>query len=93
MPTLTAERVRLTARIPKQLRATLEQAAQLQGATLNQFVVQSAFQEAQRVLEREAVIQLSQRDAQRVFSLLADPPKPTRPLKAAVRAYRHWVRA
>ena len=55
-------------------------------------MVQSAFQEAQRVLEREAVIQLSQRDAQRVFSLLADPPKPTRPLKVAVRAYRHLVR-
>ena len=51
MPTMTSERVRLTARIPEHLRDTLEQAAGLQGATLNQFVVQSAFAEAQRVLK------------------------------------------
>ena len=39
MPTMIAERVRLTARIPERLRETLEQAAELQGATLNPFVV------------------------------------------------------
>ena len=92
MPTMTAERVRLTARIPGRLRDTLEQAAELQGATLNQFVVQSAFAEAQRVLERETQIQLSQRDAQRVFGLLAHPPKPNRTFKAAVRASRTPLR-
>ncbi len=81
-------RVRLTARIPSRLRDTLEQAAELQGATLNQLVAQSALAEAQRVLEREAQIQLSQRDAQKVFGLLAHPPKPNCLLKAAVKASR-----
>lgn len=75
------------------MRDALEQAAQLQGATLNQFVVQSAFQEAQRVLERETVIRLSQRDAQEVFGLLERPPKTNRRLKEAVKAYRDLVRA
>ena len=79
-------RVRLTARIPGRLRDTLEQAAELPGATFNQFVVQSAFAETQRVLERETQIQLSQRDAQKVFGLQAPPPKPSRALKAAVKA-------
>jgi uncharacterized protein (DUF1778 family) len=93
MPTMTAERVRLTARIPERLRETLEQAAELQGATLNQFVVQSAFAEAQRVLERETLIHLSQRDANKVFGLLPHPPKPNRELKAAVKADRTRLRA
>lgn len=91
MPTID-EDIRITARVPAELKDTLERAAQLQGATLNQFVVQSAFHEAQRILERETVIRLSQRDAQKVFSLLEHPPKPNKRLKDAVKAYRNLVR-
>lgn len=87
-----SELLSITARIPAELRGTLEQAAQLQGATLDQFVVQSAFQEAQRVVERETVIHLSRRDAQKVFSLLDCPPKPNARLKEAVTACRAKVR-
>ena len=90
---MIAERVRLTARTPGRLRDTLEQAAELQGATLNQFGVQSALAEAQRLLERETQIRLSQRDAQKVCGLLAHPPKPNRVLKAAVKASRTPLRA
>ena len=93
MPTLEDERVRITARVPSEMRDALEQAARLQGATLNQFVVQSAFQEAQRVLERETVIRLSQRDAQKVFALLDRPPRAKKGLREAVKAYRELVRA
>ena len=55
---MIAERVRLTARTPGRLRDTLEQAAELQGATLNQFVVRSAggfglFVDAQDVAARD----------------------------------------
>ena len=92
MPTLDNEKIRITARVPSEMRDALEEAAQLQGATLNQFVVQSAYQEAQRILERETVIRLSQRDAQKVFSLLEHPPKPSKRLKEAVKAYRKLVR-
>jgi len=92
MPTKEVEKVRVTARVPCEIREALEQAAQLQGATLNQFVVQSAYQEAQRILERETVIRLSQRDAQKVFSLSERPPKANKRLKAAVKAYHELVR-
>ena len=92
MATTGSEKIRITARIPTEMRDALEQAAQLQGATLNQFMVQSAYQEAQRILERETVIRLSQRDAQEVFSLLERPPKAKRKLKEAVKAYRELVR-
>jgi uncharacterized protein (DUF1778 family) len=92
MPTLEDEKVRITARVSSEMRDALEQAAQLQGATLNQFVVQSAYQEAQRVLERETVIRLSRRDAQKVFSMLEHPPKANKQLKEAVKAYHELVR-
>jgi uncharacterized protein (DUF1778 family) len=93
MPTLAENKTRITARVPAALRETLEQAAQLQGATLNHFVVQSAFQEAQRIVERETLIRLSQREARRVFSLLDRPPKPSKQLTEAVKAFRAKVRA
>ena len=93
MSTIDDERIRITARVPAEMRDALEQAAQLQGATLNQFVVQSAYQEAQRILERETVLRLSQRDAQKVFSMLEHPPKANKQLRDAVKAYHELISA
>lgn len=90
---LEEPRKRITARVSKNVRATLEQAAELLGATVNQFVVQMAYQEAQRILERESVIRLSQKDARVIFSLVESPPKPGKTLKDAVKAFRSSVRA
>ena len=90
---LEEPRKRITARITDNVRLTLEQAAELLGATVNQFVVQTAYQEAQRVIERESVIRLSQKDARKVLALLDSPPKPNRRLKAAVKAFKGTVRA
>ena len=93
MPTMEADKIRLTTRVPASLRDTLEQAAQLQGASLNQFVIQTAFEEAQRILERESVIRLSREDARRMFELLENPPKANRRLKQAVKDFKASVRA
>jgi uncharacterized protein (DUF1778 family) len=85
-------RKRITARVSDTVRDTLEQAAELLGATVNQFVVQTAYMEAQRVIERESVIRLSQRDAHKVLALLDNPPKASKRLKAAVKAFKSTVR-
>ena len=90
---LEERRTRITARVSNNVRVTLEQAAELLGATVNQFVVQTAYQEAQRVIERESVIRLSQRDARKILSLLDNPPKPNKRLKEAVKAFKGSVRA
>src|SRR5260221_3836918 len=90
---LKGPRKRITARVSDAVRETLEQAAELLGATVNQFVVQTAYQEAQRVIERESVIRLSQKDARKVLSLLENPPKPNKRLKAAVKAFKGSMRA
>ena len=86
-------RKRITARVSDNVRETLEQAAELLGATVNQFVVQTAYVEAQRVIERESVIRLSQKDARKVLALLDDPPKPNQRLKDAVKMFKGTVRA
>jgi uncharacterized protein (DUF1778 family) len=87
-PLLDEPRTRITARVSDKMRATLEQAAELMGATVNQFVVQTAYQEAQRLIERESVIRLSQNDARKILSLLDDPPKPNKRLKDAVKQFK-----
>lgn len=89
---LEEQRVRITTRVPAQLHNTLAEAAELTGATLNQFVVQSAFQEAQRILERETTIRLSREDARMVFSLLEHPPKANKFLKGAIKEFKKTVR-
>jgi uncharacterized protein (DUF1778 family) len=85
-------RKRITARVSDKVRVTLEQAAELLGATVNQFMVQTAYLEAQRVIERESVIRLSQKDARKVLSLIEKPPKPNQRLKEAVKAFKGSVR-
>jgi len=87
-----ASRKRITARVSGQVRETLEQAAELLGSTVNQFMVQTAYLEAQRLIEKESVIRLSQEDARKVLSLLESPPKPTSRLKDAVKAFKRSVR-
>jgi uncharacterized protein (DUF1778 family) len=86
-------RKRITARVSDSVRVTLEQAAELLGSTVNQFVVQTAYQEAQRVIERETVIRLSQKDARKILALLDTSPKPNKRLKDAVKSFKGTVRA
>jgi uncharacterized protein (DUF1778 family) len=90
---LEEPRKRITARVSDSVRDTLEQAAELLGATVNQFVVQTAYVEAQRVIERESVIRLSQQDARKILALLDHPPKSNKRLKDAVKTYQGTVRA
>ncbi len=90
---MNESRKRITARVSENVRVTLEQAAELLGATVNQFVVQTAYQEAQRILERESVIRLSQKNARKVLELLDSPPKTNKALQEAVKAFKGSVRA
>jgi uncharacterized protein (DUF1778 family) len=85
------ENARVVARIPPAVKETLQKAADLSGATLNQFLVQAALKEADRVLETERAIVLSERDAQTVFDLLENPPTPNQQLLVAVDRHRAFI--
>lgn len=84
---------RIGARVPREVYRTLVRAAELTGATVNQFLVQSALKEAQAVIEREQRIRLSPRDWKWLLALLDRPPRPNAKLKAAMKRYRKAKRA
>jgi len=67
---------RIPARMPHEVYERIAAAAQAIGATLNQFLVQSALDKANDVLERERVITLSTRAAEAFFDLIENPPAP-----------------
>jgi uncharacterized protein (DUF1778 family) len=82
-----AKQDRIGARVPHEVYATLCRGAELSGATVNQFLVQSALKEAQAVIEREDVIRLSPRDWNWLLELMDNPGKPNAKLKAAMKLY------
>lgn len=86
--TTAAKQERIGARVPADVYETLNRAAELLGATVNQFLVQSALKEAQVIIEREQTIRLSRRDCERLLDLLDNPPKPTARLKTAMKRYQ-----
>jgi uncharacterized protein (DUF1778 family) len=88
MESNTTKQDRIGARVPHDVYETLCRAAELSGATINQFLVQSALKEAQAVIEREQVIRLSARDWDWMLNLLENPPPPNAKLKAAISRYK-----
>jgi uncharacterized protein (DUF1778 family) len=88
MRTTATKQDRIGARVPHEVYETLRRAAELSGATVNQFLVQSALKEAQAVIEREEVIRLSTRDWNWLLDLMENPPKPNSKLKAAIKSYQ-----
>ncbi len=87
MGTAAARQDRIGARVPHDVYETLSRAADLTGATVNQFLVQAALKEAQVVIEREELIRLSARDWYWLLALLDSPPKPNARLRAALKRY------
>lgn len=88
MATTSPDRGRITARVPLQVQETLEMAANMIGATVNQFIVQTALREAERIIEQERVIRLTTRDAAAFLLALDNPPSPNDKLKAAIENHR-----
>ena len=93
MPALATNQPRLVARIPSAVRKMIQAAADLDGSSLNQFVVRAAHRQAQEILERDSIIRLNREQTKRVFELLDSPPKPNSALLSAKAAHRKFVRA
>ena len=91
MTTLAAPQDRIAARVPREVYDTLRRAAELSGATVNQFLVQAALKEAQAVIEREDVIRLSPRDWNWLLPLLDAPHAPNARLQAALQRHRQLL--
>jgi uncharacterized protein (DUF1778 family) len=83
--TLNKVEERIPARMPHEVYERIVAAAQVVGSTLNQFLVQSALDKANEVLERERVITLGNRAAKVFFNLIDNPPDPNERLKKAMK--------
>lgn len=71
---LTHAGKRLTTRITDHVQEKLQAAADILGATLNQFVVQAALEKAEKVIESEATLLLTRRESLRLLELIENPP-------------------
>ena len=85
---MAVEIERISARVRPSVKETIQRAAGITGATLNQFLIHSALEKAQAVIEDERVINLSLNDAQTFFEAVVRPPEPSQKLLAAMKAYR-----
>lgn len=70
----TTASVRVTNRISQQLQEKLQLAADMMGATLNQFVIQAAAEKAEKMVENEQRLLLTRRESMRILGLLENPP-------------------
>lgn len=89
MDSNTIKQDRIGARVPHEVYEVLCRAAELTGATVNQFLVQSALKEAQSVIEREEVLRLSPRDWHWLLDLVENPPEPNPTLISAKQRYQN----
>lgn len=67
---------RLTIRITDHAQEKLQMAANLVGATLNQFIVQAALEKADQAIESETTMILTRRESLRVLELIENPSPP-----------------
>jgi uncharacterized protein (DUF1778 family) len=86
--TVTENRDRITNRVPQPIAIKLQEAADLTGATLNQFMVQAALEKAEKIIERETVIRLSKNDAAMLINMLDYPSKPNAALTRAFERFK-----
>ena len=80
---------RIAIRLPQHVQDSLQHAADLVGAPLKEFIVQAALREAQRVIDRERVVELSARDAAFLLKLLEKPSQPNARLAKALQHYKN----
>lgn len=84
----TETRDRITNRVPQAIALKLQEAADLTGATLNQFMVQAALEKAQKIIDRERIIYYSTSDAAMMLNLLDHPSLPNAALTRAFERFK-----
>ena len=84
---------RLVARTSREIQEIIQGAADYSGATLSQFLIESAMEKAHTVIERTETLHLSIAGADALYAALENPPKANKKvLKAALR-YKDAVNA
>jgi uncharacterized protein (DUF1778 family) len=79
---------RITTRVTEDMHTLLAEAATLVGSTINQFVVQAAYEKAKKVIEDDRFVFLSSQASKKFIEALDNPPKANDKLKTAFQAHK-----
>ncbi len=82
---------RLEARVSADLKRLFQEAANLHGITMTDFVIQSAQEAAKRAVQEQEIMRLSEQDRKVFVSALLNPPEPSPRLRAAVEHYKKTI--
>lgn len=91
MATRQTKTERVQVRIDPVAKHVLERAAALSNTTVSAFVVNHALEAAGRLISKRERLAISQRDWNRFFDALVDPPKPNASLRRAFAAHGRLV--
>jgi uncharacterized protein (DUF1778 family) len=81
---------RIEARVTSQQKTLIQQAAEMQGRTLTDFVVHALQDAAERVIKDSQVMDITRRDQEVLVAALLNPPQANARLKAAAKLYKQW---
>ena len=93
MPPPASRSARLEARISPDVLAAVKRAAEIEGRSVSDFVVDAARHAAERTIEETQIIRLSLADQMRVAAVLAAPPAASAGLDRAMDAHRSLIQA
>lgn len=91
MAHLTKEIERLEARISSGKKSVLKNAATLSGISLTDFVVNSAYEAAKRVINEYEQLHLTKADRDIFIQALLNPLQPSKKLNEAVQRYKRDI--
>lgn len=84
----TPDSARINLRTSPEAKALIERAAALMGTTVSSFMLQNAYEAAQRLVAQHETIVLSDRDRDAFLAAIDNPDEPTEELKALMRRHR-----
>ncbi len=82
---------RLVARASTEVQEIIQRAADYSGATISQFLIESAMEKARNVIEQSEALHLSMAGADALFDALENPPKANKKLRKAAQHYQETV--
>jgi uncharacterized protein (DUF1778 family) len=83
---------RLDVRMPGKLKTLVQEAAELSGQSMSNFVISTLTQTARRIVQQERLTVLSDRDRDIFLKLLDQDARPNRALRQAAKWYKKHVR-
>lgn len=85
------KRARLEARATDEAKALIEHGAALSGLSVSDFLIQSAQEKAEEMIERRTRVRLSVERSIAFAQEYLNPPPPTQEMKDAAADYWSWV--